>query len=325
MVDRSKFSVDSIRAAIDKSKASTRPDGPSVTFLPEGQHKIRWFFDPEGEIYREVVIHRAGRKWLHCPDWLSEKDPEGAYPPCGFCQLADDRDDWKIRRRFNYLVYGYLVDTKQKGEYWQAGNAYMVVGNTRLKRALMEMLEALVDEGEELLLNMLTPDIKGYVTTTTVTKGSQGNVSIQILPTTVDPIELGDWYKPLAESWVSPTFNLDEFRLSFKEFKAALAEEDQEAAAAAAEEEVPEVPVSKPAPKSTPAVEEEEVEEMPVEVKVKNLSPKVNKPAKAEAADSTLPDGVTLDMLPEECPGWAKYNAGQPVCVICDYNIECMG
>jgi len=29
-------------------------------------------------------------------------------------------------------------------------------------------------------------------------------------------------------------------------------------------------------------------------------------------------------LLPEECPGWGKYDPSQPPCIVCDFTLDCM-
>jgi hypothetical protein len=36
-----------------------------------------------------------------------------------------------------------------------------------------------------------------------------------------------------------------------------------------------------------------------------------------------LPSGITLQMLPDDCPGWGNYAFALP-CGLCDFNLQCM-
>lgn len=324
MTESAVFNLGKVRETIDRNKRESATNGPSIGFLPEGDHKIRWLFDPEGEIYREVVCHRAGKRWILCPDWLAEKDSENEYPVCGFCKLAEERDDWKLKRRFNYLAYGHVVETKNVSEYWDAETTYVIIGNTRLKRSLVEMLETLVDDSEEYLLTMLTPTMSGPFTNVVVTKGSQGNVNITPTVSTKKspPMEFEeDEYIPLAKCWVSGKFDINAYAAGLKEVKDTLAEQDAQAKSDAMDAENhpkpgEEIVAPEPEPPTT---------DLTTGVSV-GTSPTTEESIAPAKAETTIEEIVAPDpsLLPEDCLGWTKYDPSEPVCVICDYSMDCM-
>ena len=324
-VNNDVFSLDKLRDIIAKNQKPEREErsGPSIAFLPPGVHKIRWFFDPTGELYREAMAGRIGRAKFMCPNFAARSDRIGTYPECAICKHQNDAQQFKHKCRYNCMVYGYLYETKAPSEYWQPDNAYVILGNSKLRKALVEMLQNLVDDGADMLMGMLTPTVKGYISSTNVTPGTQGGVAIQVLTKMSDPIPLDDWYIPLNDVTYMP----NEFDSEI--YDAAVAEYFESIA--------PTVPVKT----EEGGVEEEPPEEINVEEVVEAAvevakSKAKKKPETSEVEDETksvavavaddveLPDDITLDMLPDDCPGWAKYAADRPVCVLCDYNIECM-
>ena len=330
-IDASIFSLDKVREIIvaNQKPEGDQRSGPSIAYLPEGKHSIRWFFDPTGELYRETKIGRIGRNRFLCPDQAARMDRFGSYPKCVMCKDADDNDNWRGRCRYNCMVYGYLYKTDSPGEYWQEGNAYVIMGNSKLRKALVDMLENLVDEGAELLMGMLTPNVKGFRSNTIVTKGTQGGVTIQIMPTAVDALELDDWYVPLNGVMVSNEFDQEAYDAAVAEFmetKAATTgddsgEEGDDSSSEDAESTDPKMESEVPEPQAeTPEVVDEEEAPKPA----KKAAPAKKSAPIADETSVEMPDGITFDMLPDECPGWAEYNPGQPVCVMCDVNIECM-
>lgn len=323
-IDTSIFSLDKVRQIITENQkpAGEERSGPSLAYLPAGKHSIRWFFDPTGELYRETKIGRVGRSRFLCPDQAARLDRFGSYPKCAICKDADDNDNWRGRCRYQCMVYGYLYKTDSPSEYWQEGNAYVIMGNSKLRKALVDMLENLVDEGAELLMGMLTPTVQGFRSNTTVTKGTQGSIAIQIMPNSVDALELDDWYTPLAGVLVSNEFDVETYDAAVKEyFETKEVTEDEDSDDESSDDTVDN---STEEGVSSTVDETEEV--------VEEAKPAAKKPAKKKAevkaevpsSDVELPDDITLDMLPDGCPGWAEYNPGRPVCVMCDHNIDCM-
>jgi hypothetical protein len=354
--DASMFSLDRVRQIIADNQKSEYVDrvGPPIAFLPEGRHIIRWFFDPTGELYRELTIGRVGKNRFLCPDFCARHDRFGEYPECRICRESNERDRWKDRCRYNCMIYGYVYETKAANDYWQPGNVYAILGNSRLRRALLETLETFVDDGADMLMAMLTPTVKGYVSSTTVTKGQQGHVTIQMLTKTVDPISLDDWYIPLGDVYISNAFDEDAYDAAVEEYLESLENEVENKAADGTnmEEQQNIVPnnstskdassngTSKPSSaqsffdtvaddvaKQVDEVFEEEDDEEEEEVVVKKTTTKTRAkktPKKEKVFDVSLPEGVTEDMLPEECLGWGNHDSTFPVCIMCDFSIDCM-
>lgn len=320
--DNAIFSLEKVRQTIEKNKKDAKKSGPSIAFLPEGEHNIRWLFDPEGENYREIVCHKGEgkNKWILCPDWLAEKDPSGEYPICGFCQLAEEREDWKLRRRFNYLVYGYVKDTKNESDYWEAGNTYVIIGNSRLKNSLLGVFEQLDQENEEYLLTMLTPTIAGPFTNVVVTKGPQG--SVQIFPTVsgkkVPPIEFEEnAFIPLSECWIPTRFDMIAYSVILRDLKNTILEQDKQNKSDSLDAENHSEPDTEDVV-SPLSLGHDDSTLVEIETNTGNTEEKVLQ----DSVDIFTPPSA--DQLPEGCPGWTNYDPAQPCCCVCDFNMDCL-
>lgn len=338
------FNSDHIRKIIEASHKGNSGDnnGPNVAYIPEGRHTIRWFFDPTGALFREVMIGRVGKKRFVCPDFLSRVDKTSGidYPPCEIDAIAKERDTWKDKCRYHCLAYGYVYDTKNANEYWKAGAPCVIIGNSYLKRALLEMLENLQENGMDMLLAMLTPQVRGFFSSVSVTKGQQGNIAIQVLAKSVEPIELGEWYRPLSDVYINREFDEKTYNEAVSEYKANLPEVEDAVAEAAAgvledQDTVEHLTVSTAKPMVTPVTSASFASsntdaDADLDAEAVEISPRVQKPGTAAKKTTRkrtgeMPDGVTLEMLPDGCPGWASYQVDSPICALCDYNIDCMG
>ena len=327
---------DTIRRIIEENQknSSDERSGPNVAFLPEGRHSIRWYFDPIGELFREVMIGRVGKKRFVCPDFLARKDRNGDYPSCRLDEISKERDQWRDKCRYHCMVYGHLYDTKNPGEYWTPGKSYVIIGNSFLRRALLDMLENLQENGMDMLLAMLTPNVQGFFSSVSVTKGQQGNIAIQVLTKRVDPIELGDWYQPLSDVYIQSTFDPKAYGDAIAEYIANLpAVEGEEKEEEGDEETTEVVTVGSQKPSVAPATLSEADAAAVLNDSAVDLSPRVTPmpTSKGTKASKTtprhkaeLPEEITEDMLPDGCPGWGMYNTALTTCALCPFNVECM-
>ena len=325
------FNADRINKIIDENQkgGGEERSGPSISFLPEGRHTIRWFFDPNADLFREVMIGRVGKKRFVCPDFLARRDKTSTidYPVCRLDELAKERDDWRAKCRYQCMAYGYVYDTKNPGEYWTAGKPYVILGNSFLRRALVEMLENLRENGMDMLLAMLTPTATGFFSSVGVTKGQQGNVSIQVLTKKVDAIELGEWYVPLGDVYITNTFDSKIYEEAVAEYL-ALAPGEEGSAESGEDQDGETVTARSAAAAPTTVNAGEFLEETPITT----LSPRVT-PTKTKTSTAAkvvpqnraeLPEHLTQEMLPTGCPGWGAYNTALTTCALCPYNVECM-
>jgi hypothetical protein len=332
-INQKLFNADRIHGLIERNRQaqSEERNGPTIAFLPEGRHIIRWFFDPEGELFREVMVGRVGKNRFVCPDFMSRVDKEGTYPTCELDAIAKAKNQWRDKCRYHCMVYGALYETKNTGDYWkveQKGKPvpYVIIGNSHLKKALVDMLENLEEEGMDMLLGMLTPNIRGFFSSVSVTKGQQGSIAIQVLTKNVEPLELDEWYVPLSEVYIPQTFNEEAYRKAVAEYQSsspANPETDGEEVSVLDEEgEV--ITVSTTKPVVEPSTAADILDDAVVETtNAKTAAKKTSTAAKKITAE--LPDHITLEMLPDECPGWANYDARKSFCGLCDYNLDCMG
>ena len=191
---------------------SSTPDHPLIAYFPEGQHDIRWLFDPVSEFTRDLIIHQNGNLRTHCPAALAHNDPEGEYPPCAICQYATQTGLWQLKPTTKVLVYGHVYKTTQPSRYWQPGKTYLIVGTQRLGKALDLFLATWLDTELAAIHAMVNPTVAGPATVVHMHKGLNSDVTITgFTPTVFPPIALGTSYKPLAECWLLPGFNLEDY------------------------------------------------------------------------------------------------------------------
>lgn len=339
-LNQSVYSPDNIRKIIQENQRSGQDErtGPTIGFIPEGRHVIRWFFDPTGKLFREVMIGRVGKKRFVCPDFLARSDRVTSYPTCEIDRIAKEADLWRDKCRYHCMVYGVLYETKNANEYWKLDNGdpttYVIIGNSYLKRALLEMLENLQDNGMDMLLAMLTPNVRGFFSSVNVTKGQQGNIAIQVLNKSVDPVKLAEWYVPLSEVYIQDEFDEKMYYEAVAEYTAGVAPHVVSVNGTSST-----VPVkgildaeddatidSFYVPTVLPGESAENAESL-LDANAVDLSPRVETASQRKSVRKkalTLPEGVTNDMLPEGCPGWGNYTVDLLACGLCDYNINCM-
>lgn len=229
------FNMDKLRQIIksDDEKPQDREyTGPKTAFLPPGMSDIRFFMDPNGDLYREIEFKMIGRSRIPCIDSDYTKRSSDSPKRCGFCKIARATKDWRSRCRYNLMVYGYLESTKNEGDYWKAGNSYVILGNKRLRKSLLDVMRGLMGEkeSEDYLNAMMTPTVKGPYTNVVVTSGQAGSVNINhVIHKTIDPIEDidGDWYVPLDEVFVDSQVNHTKYVEGIKQFLEGLAESDR--------------------------------------------------------------------------------------------------
>ena len=228
------YNLDKIRQLIksdDEGQQDNKYSGPRTAFLPAGMSEIRFFMDPEDNLYREVKYRWIGRNCIPCIDSPSTKRAAESPRKCGFCKIADSLNDWRSRCRYNCMVYGYLESTKNETEYWKPGNTYAILGNTRLRRSLLDLMRGLMEdeEAEDYMMAMLNPALKGPYTRVIVTSGQTGTVNINhVMMKTIEAVPIDDaWYKPLDEVMVKPQVDHEKYVEGLRQFLTGLAESDR--------------------------------------------------------------------------------------------------
>lgn len=329
------FNASKLKAIIDKSKeesakrSNNESSGARIAFLPEGKHKIRLFFDTTGELYRTAVTHKGPEGQVLCPDYLSEKDSSREYPECAFCRAAEEQDDWRLNRRFNIMTFGQLIQTDSPGDYWEAGNVYCIVGNTKYRKAIDSFLSSLFEDSSEYLMTLFDPQINGGYLSIDVTKGTQGSIAITVIPgKSAEAIPTEDWWKPLSEVWISPNFNDEKYASNAEAFlkengnssSEAQPEAQPEGQAQEASQETSESKKPTPEEDKPTASEVKETPAVTTEVKssVTSESLSDNQVIVTDGRKLTLPDEVVAN----KC--WTSYDPSNPVCIICEVNADCM-
>jgi hypothetical protein len=101
------------------SPTGARQGGPAHAFLPAGDHTIRWTVDPTNAWIREVTVHQAGRLSTLCPARMQAQGPEGSYPACEVCAMAQAQDDWKLKAQVCCMTYGLVLASSAVHPYWR--------------------------------------------------------------------------------------------------------------------------------------------------------------------------------------------------------------
>lgn len=342
------FTSDTIRRIIEDNQKTAQADrvGPNIGFFPDGRHVIRWFLDPTGKLFREVVMGKVGKKKFVCPDFANKFYPKPVgmsdYPVCEMDRRGKELKTFKDKCRYHCIVYGFLYETKTPSDYWKVGQPYAIIGNSYLKKGLMSMLENLQDIGMDMLLSMLTPTSKGFFSTVTATDThtSQGNVSIQVLAQSVDAIDLQDWWVPLSEVYAPNFFDEEVYEEAVRAYVSSYSlsstpQGGQRSILDEVEEEtLPTSTTSTARPMVTPTVSAslgvnsilEQMEETELTPRVVKTPPTSTKKSALLKRKTTieLPSHITLDMLPEGCPGWGNYTMDLDTCALCGVNLDCM-
>ena len=327
------------------------------SFLPEGRHTGRFILDPSTprRLHRSVCVHSYNGVVELCPDLLHEREG-GEYPICRFCELADQGIQPRhLTRRFQTMVYFYLVNTSVENKYWTPGRMYIAIGNTKLRRSLDEMINVMIEDDQDGLYAMLNHDMTGKMCSVTVVKGAQGGVGIQNLKRTTDPLEVDpSWFKPLGQVWVPEEFHEANYQRSVRtvERMLRLEEAGNQAEEQDAEATITATPVTMPptgkgpsngrtattpgrvatrpstVPRSaapTPVMPLQDDDEDAEEGDDDDLPPMPVRGSTLAAATLTNGDLVPPEnvRLPDGCPGWGKHTGSLQVCLMCDYSQMC--
>lgn len=156
------FDMSHLTKAITEAQAKSgnrlsKEDYTKTSYLPEGQHAVGIFIDPEDHLFREVVYHKpeGSKVKCHCPNYLNKSNlknpnwakqvqdmaPEfkeqklNALPPCEICAVDQEAKQidvdkygdvkkgksWKKKfaAQYNHLVYMNLYRTNAPGQYWE--------------------------------------------------------------------------------------------------------------------------------------------------------------------------------------------------------------
>lgn len=156
------FDMSHLTKAINEANAKAGNKGPreeytKTSYLPEGQHFVSLFFDPENHVFREVVYHKpeGSKVKCHCPNHLNKinsRNPKWAetvqaicpeyaerrltqLPACEICAINDEAKQididkygdvkkgksWKkkLGLNYNHLIYMNLYRTNNAGQYWE--------------------------------------------------------------------------------------------------------------------------------------------------------------------------------------------------------------
>lgn len=200
---------------------------PSTSFLPEGEHVIRFLNDPANEIYREFHAYGAGRKALIDPSYLDKSLlPEGFKDRLK--EIAEETGRWKLKSRYCFLIYGFLVSTDSPGEYWKPNQLYLIIGDGKLRTAFLKAMETYADDIPEQFILSLDPKSSGNPFQCSVVKGQGGSINLMFKignKSVVPPIDITKGYIPLDDAYVTTkSFNKEKWDERVQEYEVEYAD-----------------------------------------------------------------------------------------------------
>jgi len=277
------------KARDQKEKSSNKRNfGPRTAFLPEGRHKIRWVLDPNETMYREVKTFRVDKERSMDPTfWRSGVDPKGnEIPDTPIYEYIGELDNWRVNPRFEVLIYGYLYDTDSKSDFWEPGNFYLIVGNSKMRDAVLSFMQDLVEDSPDYLMSSINHNLAGNPTSVTVIKGQGGSVTVSpTMSSPEDPIKIDDTFKPLEESYVANEYEHEKHMKVLAHYEALVEEKrkkenpegakSEDSKSEEKKEETP--PKEEPKSEETPKKEEEKKEEAPAKEEEKKADPEPEK------------------------------------------------
>lgn len=225
------FNVDSlIEKCRDYENKGNRTGGfPKTTWLPEGKHKGRFIVDSTGEVFTTYYAYGFGNKGLRDPRGLDPKE----LPPGFVDELATVTKQLKDEGKFKYaaseifLVPFYLEDTDSRGERWEPGNLYYVIGNKKFSQSLIKFLGSIAKESPDTIQTLLDPNKSAPLIDIQFTKGTSGgcNIGVAFPQRMGDPIDLTKHvYVSLEEAYIPKGFDQSKYNNLLAEAKQALAE-----------------------------------------------------------------------------------------------------
>lgn len=230
--------ISAVQSILNKAKeqkaasASKGSNGPRIAFLPEGRHKIRFFLDPSEQMYREVRTYKTEKGRVMDPNFWRQAgvDPKGVeIPDNNMYDILDELGNWRLNPRFEVIAYGHLYNTDSKSDYWEPGNTYLIVGNGKMRDALLSFMQDLVEDSPEYLMSSINHNLAGNASNVTVVKGQQGSVTITpTMSNPEDPISIEGELKPLTESYVADFYEPEKWKLVVEEYTKLLEEKRAE-------------------------------------------------------------------------------------------------
>jgi hypothetical protein len=215
-MEKPKFNLEDILKRIEESKRAVSPwstvGGAYLAFPPAGKHTVRFLQDPTGTPFLVGGLHRSGKQWVPCPDFLRRSDPTGGFPICDLCLRATRDNNWAFKVEIVSVMYGYLDATAHENQFWRPRQLYAIVGNDRMRQTFTALLESLLTRNPETLAQMLDPQQAGPSILMQLQKGRLSDVTMELSPTPeLPPVPLGPWYQPLAQYW-SNRFTLAKYQ-----------------------------------------------------------------------------------------------------------------
>ena len=213
--------LDKFREMYEQSQRKSKPSkvepekSALIGFPTKGNHIVQFFSGPDGRVLRKVIVHHNGRSNVtHCPDFYKDKKSNQDYPKCEICLISEQKKIWRYKVKFLHMIYGLLIETDNPKDYWRPGEIYIVLMDKKLHDAFNRMAKPFLDKDIDLWNAFLDPNVSSFGTHISSQEIAQGSF-LDMKPmfeSTLPPIELGDWYKPLSECWLPEEFNMSDYK-----------------------------------------------------------------------------------------------------------------
>lgn len=316
----------------DKKKEVDEKEFAPVSFLPEGQHKIRIFFDPLSNLVREYLVHQFGNKRTLCPQGCVGDDIP---VECQIHKLHTELDVWRYKARWECISYGKILETNSPSKYWKEGNVGVIISDRGWKFALKSISATMLKDARDFFLTSLNPFVEGgYYIITVFKDGKLKKINIAAQPPGTkyaNPVfkkeDVPGWFKSLDEVWVPKKFDIKRYDSVIREIFVDLKRRRDE-------------------------LKIETINKLKVlisnDVYLTNINDSINREMEEkQSGNSTNTDNINAmseneksiedniisnksstikkeKVMSEDCKEIGKYNPNSNKCLVCDNNIECI-
>lgn len=196
----------------DRKEKSGGGKYPAATFLPEGEHTVRIFTDPVGNLYRELRSNGYFSYGIQSPADCGNL-PENF----DYAELDDVLEElseyqvWKLGTKFNFMFYVHVISTNAASDNWKAGNTYVAIGNGKVASAFTDFIVALGEDSPDTLVSMLDKDVAASPVKITLVRGNQGSCTFTPLFSKAPAVPVDESYQPLSQAYIRDGYDRDKY------------------------------------------------------------------------------------------------------------------
>lgn len=196
----------------DRKDKSGNGKFPAATFLPEGEHTVRIFTDPVGNLYRELRSNGYFSYGIQSP-----ADCENLPENFDYAELDDVLEElneyqvWKLGTKFNFMFYVHVISTNASSDNWKAGQTYVAIGNGKVASAFTDFIVALGEDSPDTLQTMLDKDVAASPVKITLVRGNQGSCTFTPLFSKAPAVAVDESYQPLTQAYIREGYDRDKY------------------------------------------------------------------------------------------------------------------